>query len=53
MPIGLKSRFFSNFGTQTSENSPPEKGAVACDGILYQITPESDRTNTGPGVLAI
>ena len=24
--------------------------AVACDGILYQITPESDRTNPRPGV---
>ena len=27
--------------------------AAACDGILYQVGPEDDNTNPGPGVLPI
>ena len=27
--------------------------AAACDGILYQVGPEDDDTNPGPGVLPI
>ena len=27
--------------------------AAACDGVAYQITPENDLNNPGPGVLPI